>query len=262
MAQERLQKILSFAGTASRRRAEQMILEGRVAVNGAVITEMGSKADLGRDHIRVDGKLLQSPRRLVYVALHKPNNCVTTVADPQGRATVMDLLHGLKDRVYPVGRLDYHSEGLLLFTNDGALANAITSAANHLPKTYLVKVNGSLTADQEQAFRDGVPIEGKRTAPAGLKLTHRAVNPWYEVRLFEGRKNQIRMMFKHFGLLVEKLKRVKIGPVNLGPLKPGAFRHLSIAEVAQLQKAVQRRAADTTRNGSKDVPVSAAVSQR
>jgi 23S rRNA pseudouridine2605 synthase len=262
MAEERLQKILSFAGTASRRRAEQMILEGRVAVNGAVVTEMGSKADLSRDHIRVDGKLLQGPRRLVYVALHKPNNCVTTVSDPQGRATVMELLQRLKDRVYPVGRLDYHSEGLLLLTNDGALANAITSAASHLPKTYLVKVNGALTAEQEQAFRDGVPIEGKRTAPAGLKLTHRAENPWYEVRLFEGRKNQIRMMFKHFGRLVEKLKRVKIGPVNLGPLKPGEFRHLSIAEVAQLQKAVQRRSADTTRNGKPVAPVGAATSRR
>jgi 23S rRNA pseudouridine2605 synthase len=259
MAEERLQKILSRAGTASRRRAEQMIQEGRVAVNGSVITEMGSKADLGRDHIRVDGKLLQSPRRLVYVALHKPNNFVTTVADPQGRSTVMELLHGLKDRVYPVGRLDYHSEGLLLLTNDGALANAVTSAASHLPKTYLVKVNGSLTSEQEQAFREGVPIEGRRTAPAGLKLTHRAQNPWYEVRLFEGRKNQIRMMFKHFGLLVEKLKRVKIGPVDLGPLKPGEFRHLSIAEVAQLQKAVQRRTAENARHPGAGTPLDASA---
>lgn len=254
MGVERLQKIMSRAGTASRRRAEQMILEGRVVVNGTVVKEMGSKADLSRDHIRVDGKLLQSPRRLVYIALNKPNNCVTTVSDPQGRVTVMGLLHGLKDRVYPVGRLDYHSEGLLLLTNDGTLANAITSAASHLAKTYLVKVNGSLTPEQEQAFRDGIPLEGKRTVPAGVKLTHRAANPWYEVRLFEGRKNQIRMMFKHFGLLVEKLKRVKIGPVDLGPLKPGTFRHLSLAEVAQLQKAVQQRAAEKARNGGKEEP--------
>jgi len=239
MPEERLQKILSRAGAASRRRAEQMILEGRVAVNGSVVTELGSKADAGRDHVRVDGKLLHMPRRLVYVVLHKPNNCVTTVTDPQGRATVMDLLHGVKERVYPVGRLDYHSEGLLLLTNDGELANAITSASTHLAKTYLVKVNGSLKAEQEQAFREGIPIEGKRTAPAGLKLTHRAENPWYEVRLFEGRKNQIRAMFKHFGLLVEKLKRVKIGPLDLGPLKPGAFRYMSLAEVAQLQKAAR-----------------------
>jgi len=242
MPEERLQKILSRAGAASRRKAEQLILEGRVAVNGAVVIEMGSKADLDRDHIRVDGKLLHSPKRLAYIALHKPNNCVTTVTDPEGRPTVMDLLRGVKERVYPVGRLDYHSEGLLLLTNDGDLANAITSAATHLPKTYLVKINGTLTAEQEQAFREGLPIEGRRTAPAGLRLAHRAANPWYEVRLFEGRKNQIRLMFKHSGRLVEKLKRVKIGPLDLGSLKPGEFRYLSLAEVAQLQKAVKHSA--------------------
>jgi len=243
MPQERLQKILSRAGAASRRKAEQLILEGRVAVNGAIVTEMGSKADLDRDHIRVDGKLLHGPKHLAYIALHKPNNCVTTVTDPEGRATVMDLLRGVKERVYPVGRLDYHSEGLLLLTNDGELANAIMSAATHLAKTYLVKINGTLTAEQEQAFRDGLPIEGRRTAPAGLRLAHRAANPWYEVRLFEGRKNQIRLMFKHFGRLVEKLKRVKIGPLDLGTLKPGAFRYLSQAEVQQLQKAVKHSGA-------------------
>ncbi|MBZ5592091.1 MAG: rRNA pseudouridine synthase [Acidobacteriia bacterium] len=253
MAEERLQKILSRAGAASRRKAEQMILEGRVAVNGAVVTEMGSKADLERDHVRVDGKLLHAPKRLVYIALHKPNNCVTTVADPQGRGTVMDLLHGVKERVYPVGRLDYHSEGLLLLTNDGDLANGVTSAASHLPKTYLVKVNGALTAEQEQAFRGGVPVEGRRTAPAGLKLVRSAENPWYEVRLFEGRKNQIRMMFKHFGRLVEKLKRVKIGPLDLGPLRPGEFRHLTPSEVVQLRKAIQRR---------KEVVLGASASRR
>ncbi len=246
MPEERLQKILSRAGAASRRKAEQLILEGRVAVNGSVVTEMGSKADLDRDHIRVDGKLLHGPKHLAYIALHKPNNCVTTVTDPEGRATVMDLLRGVKERVYPVGRLDYHSEGLLLLTNDGGLANAIMSAATHLPKTYLVKINGTLTAEQEQAFRDGLPIEGRRTAPAGLRLAHRTANPWYEVRLFEGRKNQIRLMFKHFGRLVEKLKRVKIGPLDLGALKPGAFRYLSQAEVEQLQKAVKHSAVKDT----------------
>jgi pseudouridine synthase len=261
MAEERLQKILSRTGAASRRKAEQMILEGRVAVNGAVVTEMGSKADLDRDHVRVDGKLLHAPKRLVYLALHKPNNCVTTVTDPQGRATVMDLLRGVKERVYPVGRLDYHSEGLLLLTNDGDLANGITSVASHLSKTYLVKINGPLTPEQEQHFREGVPVEGRRTAPAGLKMAHRAENPWYEVRLFEGRKNQIRMMFKHFGRLVEKLKRVKIGPVDLGPLKPGEFRHLSLAEVGQLQKAVQRQGAAPQRK-SKQAALGVSASRR
>ena len=240
MAEERLQKILAHAGIASRRHAEQIIVEGRVTVNGAVVTELGSKADLECDHIKVDGKLLHAPKRQVYIALNKPNNTVTTVSDPEGRATVMGLLHGIKERVYPVGRLDYHSEGLLLLTNDGELANAITSAATHLPKTYLVKVNGALTAEQEKKFRDGVPIEGRRTMPAGLKMIRPGENPWYEIKLVEGRNQQIRTMFKHFGRLVEKLRRVRIGPLDLGRLKPGEFRHLSAEEVQKLKRAAQR----------------------
>ena len=238
MAVERIQKILSRAGVASRRHAEEMMREGRITVNGAVVTELGSKADLDHDHIKVDGKLIHAPKRLVYLALHKPDSTMTTVDDPQGRATVMGLLHGVKERVYPVGRLDYHSEGLLLLTNDGELANAILSAATHLPKTYLVKVNGRLTPEQEQNFRDGVPLSGRRTMPAGMKLMREAENPWYEVRLYEGRNNQIRLMFKHFGRLVEKLKRVRIGPLELGALRPGQFRHLTDQEVHQLQRAV------------------------
>src|SRR5690349_18185508 len=152
----------------------------------------------------------------------------------------MDLLRGVKERVYPVGRLDYHSEGLLLLTNDGEMANAIMSSATHLPKTYLVKVNGALTAAQEEQFRRGVPLSGRRTLPAGLKLIHAAENPWYEVRLFEGRNHQIRQMFKHFGRLVEKLKRVQIGPVELGALKPGEFRYLGAEEVGRLRRALRR----------------------
>lgn len=240
MPEERLQKIISQAGIASRRHAEKIIVEGRVTVNGAVVTELGSKADLSRDHIKVDGKLLRAPTRLTYVILNKPNNTVTTVTDPEGRATVMDLLHGLKDRVYPVGRLDYHSEGLLLLTNDGELANAITSAATHLPKTYLVKTNGALTTDQEQKFREGVPLDGRRTMPAGLKMIRKAQNPWYEIKLYEGRNHQIRMMFKHFGRLVEKLRRVRIGPIELGSLKPGEFRQLSGEEILKLKRAAQK----------------------
>jgi pseudouridine synthase len=237
--EERLQKILSQAGVASRRQAEQIIQEGRVTVNGAIITELGSKADLERDHIKVDGRLIRPPKRLIYLALNKPNNTVTTVSDPEQRATVMELLHGVKERVYPVGRLDYHSEGLLLLTNDGELANAIMSAATHLPKTYVVKVNGSLTTEQEEQFRRGVPLSGRRTMPAGLKALSEAANPWYEVRLYEGRNNQIRLMFKHFGRLVEKLRRVRIGPLELGPLKPGQFRYLNDEEIRKLKRAAQ-----------------------
>ncbi|MGA7235239.1 MAG: pseudouridine synthase [Bryobacteraceae bacterium] len=246
MAEERLQKILSQAGVASRRHSEQLMTEGRVTVNGTIVTELGSKADLARDHIKVDGRLLRPPKHMVYIVLHKPDSSVTTVSDPQGRTTVMDMLHGVKERVYPVGRLDYHSEGLLLFTNDGELANAVMSAATHLPKTYVVKANGTLTADQEKRFREGVPLSGRRTLPAGLKLIREAENPWYEVKLVEGRNNQIRMMFKHFGLLVEKLKRVRIGPIDLGPIKPGQYRHLDEDEVKKLKRAIQQKRERTT----------------
>ncbi len=151
----------------------------------------------------------------------------------------MDLLRGVKARVYPVGRLDYASEGLLLLTNDGEFAKRITAPATHVPKTYLVKTNGPLTGEQEEKFRAGVPLEGKRTAPAALKLIRRADNPWYEVRLIEGRQNQIRLMFKHFGRLVEKLRRVKIGFLELGPLKPGEFRHLAPGEIARYRKVLK-----------------------
>jgi 23S rRNA pseudouridine2605 synthase len=250
MPEERIQKILSQAGVASRRQAERMLQEGRVAVNGAVITELGSKADLDRDHIKVDGRLIRAPKHQVYIALNKPVNTVTTVSDPEGRPTVMDLLRGVKERVYPVGRLDFHSDGLLLLTNDGELANAIMSAHTHLPKTYVVKVNGDLTPEQERQFREGVPLSGRRTLPAGLRLIRKAENPWYEVRLTEGRNNQIRLMFKHFGRLVEKLRRVRVGPLELGPIKPGQFRHLSLEEVRALQRAVHKAEAPPRRVGA------------
>jgi 23S rRNA pseudouridine2605 synthase len=151
----------------------------------------------------------------------------------------MDLVRGVKDRIYPVGRLDYQSEGLLILTNDGEFANRITSAAQHVTKTYVVKVKGYLTADQEEQFRNGLPISGRRTAPAGLKVIRDAANPWYEVRLTEGRQNQIRLMFKHFGHLVEKLKRVKIGFLELGPIKPGEMRSLTPLEIMRFRKLLK-----------------------
>jgi len=148
MAEERLQKILARAGIASRRKAEEYITAGRVTVNGKVVVELGTKADAGRDHIKFDGKLLQPERNHVYIALNKPKGYVSTVTDPQGRPTVMDLLKRVKERVYPVGRLDYASEGLILLTNDGDFAAHILAPATHLGKTYLVKVNGMLTRQQ------------------------------------------------------------------------------------------------------------------
>jgi 23S rRNA pseudouridine2605 synthase len=236
VAEERLQKILATAGVASRRKAEVLITEGRVTVNGKVVSELGSKADPDRDHVKVDGRLLKQPERFVYIALHKPDSVVSTAIDPQQRATVLDFLQGVKERVYPVGRLDYHSQGLILLTNDGEFANAITAARSHVPKTYLVKANGNLTPEQEEQFRHGIPLSGRRTAPAFIRLIRRGDNPWYEVRLIEGRNQQIRIMFKHFGLLVEKLRRVRIGTLELGSLKPGEFRHLTPDEVRKLRR--------------------------
>ncbi len=239
MAEQRLQKLLAQAGVASRRKAEQLMLEGRVTVNGKTIVEMGTKADPARDHIKVNGKLLHFSNRLVYLVLNKPTGYVTTVSDPEGRPTVLDLMHGVKERVYPVGRLDYHSEGLLLMTNDGEFANRITSAKNHVVKTYVVKVNGALSPEQEDAFREGINLDGRRTAPAGLKMIRRATNPWYEVKLTEGRQNQIRLMFKYYGRLVEKLRRVKIGFLELGPIKSGEYRPLTVGEVTRFRKVLK-----------------------
>jgi 23S rRNA pseudouridine2605 synthase len=238
MPEERLQKILSQAGVTSRRKAEEMILAGRITVNGAVITELGSKADIERDHIKVDGTLLHQPKRHVYIALNKPREVVTTVSDPEGRQTVMHLLRGIKERVFPVGRLDYSSEGLLLLTNDGEFAHRITAPATHVVKTYVVKVNGNLTDDQLKSFAVGVPLSRRRTAPAHIKLIKPGANPWYEVRLSEGRQNQIRMMFKHFGLLVEKLRRVKIAFLELD-VAPGRYRHLTTREVEKFRKLLK-----------------------
>ena len=239
MSEERLQKVLARAGVASRRKAEEMITEGRVKVNGQIITELGSKADLERDHIKVDGKLLHAPRRLVYIALNKPKGVVTTVTDPQGRETVMDFLKGVKERVYPVGRLDYHSEGLILLTNDGEFANRITAARTHVQKTYVVKVTNEITPEQEKQFREGIHLHGRKTAPAQIRLLNHRENPWYEVKLIEGRQNQIRLMFRSFGVLVEKLRRVKVGFLELTGLKPGAWRYLTDREIEKFRRVLK-----------------------
>jgi 23S rRNA pseudouridine2605 synthase len=238
MPEERLQKILAHAGIVSRRKAEALISAGRVSVNGATVTELGSKADLSIDKVKVDGQLLSTPKHHLYFAFNKPKDCVTTAHDPEGRQTVMSFFKGMRERIYPIGRLDYASEGLLLLTNDGDFANRLMSPASHVTKTYLVKVKGALTTEQEENFRRGLPIHGRLTAPAGIKLIRKGENPWYEVRLVEGRQNQIRIMFKHFNHLVEKLKRVKIGFLELGTLKPGAYRTLTNPEVARFRKMI------------------------
>jgi 23S rRNA pseudouridine2605 synthase len=269
MSEERLQKIMAGCGIASRRKAEEIIAAGRVTLNGKVVTEQGTKADPERDEICVDGKPLGRSQRLRYFVLNKPKGYVTTVSDPEGRPTVMDLLPNRGERVYPVGRLDYASEGLLLLTNDGAVAQKLTKAGSHVPKTYLVKISGKPDEKAIGRLRAGVTIEledGRRvkTSPAKIRivdvrrearegraearpykgsksaeqqagLAEDAANPWYEVVLMEGRNRQIRRMFETVGHHVEKIKRVQLGPVVLD-VEPGKFRELTEEEVEKLKK--------------------------
>lgn len=243
----RLQKIIAQAGIVSRRKAEELIVDGRVQVNGQVVTELGAKADPERDHIRVDGKLLHGAQQHRYLMLNKPKGFVTTVSDPEGRPTVMKFVERAGVRVFPVGRLDYQSEGLLLMTNDGALANALTRAAAKVEKVYLVKISGKPEDTGLNQLRSGIMIErgkpGTRegrvmTEPAQIKLIRNADNPWYEMTLTEGRNREIRKMFEEIGHHVEKIRRVGYGPLVLD-VPPGEVRELSAAEVEALRKALQ-----------------------
>jgi 23S rRNA pseudouridine2605 synthase len=239
MPQERLQKIIAAAGISSRRKAEELITAGRVSLNGQIVTEQGTKADPSIDKIAIDGKPLAAKQNFLYYALNKPKGYVTTVTDPEGRPTVADLMRTIPSRIYPVGRLDYGSEGLLLMTNDGALAQKLTKAGSHVPKTYLVKINGKPDESTLARLRAGVTIEledGRKvkTSPASIRLIENTPNPWYEVVIIEGRNRQIRRMFDRVGFQVEKIKRVKIGPLQLD-VEPGKFRSLTIREIAQLK---------------------------
>ena len=239
MPTERLQKIIAAAGVASRRKAEALITGGMVSVNGQTVTELGSKADPEHDHIRVNGKLLHGAERHVYLLMNKPKGYVTTLHDPEHRPTVVDLLRGVGARVYPVGRLDYASEGLLILTNDGDLAHRLMKAASHVPKTYMVKVAGNPSEESLAKLRAGVSIpsdRGKRvrTASAKIRVIRESANPWYEVTLIEGKNRQIRRMFEEVGHHVEKIKRVRYGPLQLD-VHPGEFRRLTAEEVSKLQ---------------------------
>ena len=273
MELERLQKIIAHAGFASRREAEAMIREGRVTVNGKVVTELGTKAAPGQDHIKVDGKLITRPETHRYILLYKPREVTSTVNDPEGRKTVIDLVKGVRERIYPVGRLDYQSEGLLLLTNDGDLAFKVSHPKHGSVKTYHVKVRGVPEERIIGKLERGITIEGKRTVPceiARMKTTGRGDeegNSWYEVRLREGRNQQIRKMFKAVGHPVSKLRRVAIGPIADPKLSAGEWRELTKHEVkmlATLQEMPKPKAKGKPKTAAKPrrAPARPAVSKK
>ena len=233
--QERLQKIIAAAGVTSRRKAEELVLQGRVSVNGHVVRELGSKADPDRDKILVDGKPLPRSQGHLVILLNKPTGVVSTVHDPQGRPTVLTLLAGVKQRVYPVGRLDYNSSGLLLLTNDGELTNFLTSRASQIPRTYHVKLEGQPSPKDLARLEHGIVLDGRPTAPCKIRLVSEREKPWYEITLTEGRYHQVRRMFERTGHGVVKLKRVRFAFLSDHGLAPGKFRHLSEPEIDRLK---------------------------
>ena len=235
----RLSVFLSKASVASRRGAEKMIQEGRVSVNGNTVTKPETRVLFGRDHVKVDGKLIHKLAPFVYLALNKPVGYVTTAKDPQGRKTVFDLLKRVKIVVEPVGRLDFDSEGLLIFTNDGDLTNKLTNPRYKVPKTYRIKVAGIPETESLTKLRQGVRLDKRKTKPAKIKRIKRTDNyTWFRITIYEGKYRQVRRMFKSIGHTVVRLKREKFGPVQLEDIKPGRFRYLRQDEIDQLRKAI------------------------
>jgi pseudouridine synthase len=242
---QRLQKLLSQAGVASRRLAEELIAQGRVQVNGVTVTALGTKADPGADDIKVDGRRIQAARtRRRYILLHKPRGYMTTRSDPQGRPTVLDLLRGVREYIYPVGRLDYDSEGLLLLTNDGDLAARLTHPRHEVDKVYEARVRGVPDEHALERLAKGVTIEGKRTAPAKVRVLDPPKKfpsgndqTRVELAIHEGRHRQVRQMFDAVGHPVVRLVRVRIGPIEDPAMPPGHWRELTPQEVARLQRA-------------------------
>jgi pseudouridine synthase len=232
----RLQKFLAASGVASRREAERLIQAGRIEVNGEPVTRLGTRIDPDRDLVRVDGQRVRGAGRRVYYLLHKPRGFITSASDPEGRPTVLELLQGVRDRVFPVGRLDWNTEGLLILTNDGELAQRLTHPSNHVPKVYRVKVRGSVDGPALESIRRGFYLDGRRTLPARVTRVSSQSNSWLEVTLVEGKKNQIRRMFLRLGHPVQKLRRIAIGPIADRALKPGEFRRLSDREVERLRE--------------------------
>jgi 23S rRNA pseudouridine2605 synthase len=243
---ERLQKILSGAGVASRRAAERLMTDGRVTVNGQTVRELGAKADPATDDIRVDGRPVRRAAARRYLLLNKPRGYVTTRSDPEGRPTILDLVPNLHEYIYPVGRLDYDSEGLLILTNDGDLAAALTHPSHEVAREYHARIRGTPERHALDRLARGIVLDGRRTASARVGLVARDVGQHGDqsvvsIELHEGRTRQVRRMFEAIGHPVVRLRRVRIGPLTDPTLKTGAVRELTAREVAMLKKATQPR---------------------
>jgi 23S rRNA pseudouridine2605 synthase len=237
MSAERIQKILAQAGTASRREAEKLILAGRVTVNGRVIDTLGTKADPFSDHIKVDGKRIAGFESRVTLLLNKPRNYLSTVEDPQGRPTVIDLCKAVRQRIYPVGRLDFDAEGLLLLTNDGELANLLTHPKHEVPRTYLAKVIGVPDEKDLNRLQRGVMLEdGKARVVSCLVISEKEKHSWLRVVVTEGRSHLVKRILEAINHPVLKLKRVGFGPIQLGSLAIGHFRYLTPEEIERIKK--------------------------
>ena len=233
----RLQKYLALSGVASRRASEKLISEGHVAVNGHVITEMGVQVDETADQITVDGKLIHLEEEKHYLAYYKPVGEVTTVSDPEGRATVMDKFRDYPVRLYPVGRLDFDSEGLLLLTNDGDMMNSLLHPSHEVDKTYLAKVSNRVEEESIRRLRAGVQLDGRLTSPAHVRVVrYEAFDTVLLVTIHEGRYRQVRRMFEAVGHQVVQLKRVGFGPIQLGDLPRGTWRQLTPNEICKLKE--------------------------
>ena len=235
----RIQKFLSEAGIASRREAERLISEGRVSVNGKTVTEMGRQIDPERDRVSLDNRPVKKQGKKVYLLLFKPRGYVSTLKDERGRRCILDLLKGVKTRVFPVGRLDFNTEGLILLTNDGEAAQRISHPKYGLPKTYLVKISGILDEKAMNRLRRGVNLDGQKTLPIKIRTIKTLKNScWVELTLKEGKKRQIRRMFEVIGHPVRKLRRTRIGSLTLKGLLPGEHRNLSSSEIEGLMKEI------------------------
>ena len=239
---ERLQKYLAGAGIASRRKCEELILQGQVQVNNSVVTELGTKIDPKKDKIEVDGKLIKykEKKHYSYILLNKPKGYLTSLSDPFGRPTVLDLLRDIKERVYPVGRLDYNSEGLLILTNDGELTYALTHPAKEVEKVYIVKIKGIPSSEKLKMLSKGVTLKKNyKISPCNIYLLKTIKgNAILKIKIKEGKKRQIRKMAEYIGHFVLELRRIQTGPISLKGVKPGEYRYLNKEEIKSLKKII------------------------